>query len=201
MNREDRNVFKVYDEVSEWFNENRSKHLIELKYLQELLSYLPEKSEILDLGCGTGKPIMEYFLSQNYRVIGVDASWKMLEIAKSNFPNNEFYLMDMRRLKIERKFDAIIAWHSFFHLPVDDQEKLIPKLSNLLNPNGLFLFTSGPENGISWGKINGQDLFHASMSESQYKNLLQNNNFKVIKHVVKDPMCGGATVWLAQLVN
>lgn len=201
MNREDRNVFKVYDEVSEWFNENRSKHLIELKYLQELLSYLPEKSEILDLGCGTGKPIMEYFLSQNYRVIGVDASWKMLEIAKSNFPNNEFYLMDMRRLKIERKFDAIIAWHSFFHLPVDDQEKLIPKLSNLLNPNGLFLFTSGPENGISWGKINGQDLFHASMSESQYKNLLQNNNFKVIKHVVQDPMCGGATVWLAQLVN
>ncbi len=201
MNREDKNVFKVYDEVSEWFNENRSKHLIELKYLQELLSYLPEKSEILDLGCGTGKPIMEYFLSQNYRVIGVDASWKMLEIAKSNFPNNEFYLMDMRRLKIERKFDAIIAWHSFFHLPVDDQEKLIPKLSNLLNPNGLFLFTSGPENGISWGKINGQDLFHASMSESQYKNLLQNNNFKVIKHVVQDPMCGGATVWLAQLVN
>lgn len=201
MNREDKNVFKVYDEVSEWFNENRSKHLIELKYLQELLSYLPEKSEILDLGCGTGKPIMEYFLSQNYRVIGVDASWKMLEIAKSNFPNNEFYLMDMRSLKIERKFDAIIAWHSFFHLPVDDQEKLIPKLSNLLNPNGLFLFTSGPENGISWGKINGQDLFHASMSESQYKNLLQNNNFKVIKHVVQDPMCGGATVWLAQLVN
>lgn len=201
MNREDKNVFKVYDEVSEWFNENRSKHLIELKYLQELLSYLPEKSEILDLGCGTGKPIMEYFLSQNYRVIGVDASWKMLEIAKSNFPNNEFYLMDMRRLKIERKFDAIIAWHSFFHLPVDDQEKLIPKLSNLLNPNGLFLFTSGPENGISWGKINGQDLFHASLSESQYKNLLQNNNFKVIKHVVQDPMCGGATVWLAQLVN
>ena len=201
MNREDKNVFKVYDEVSEWFNENRSKHLIELKYLQELLSYLPEKSEILDLGCGTGKPIMEYFLSQNYRVIGVDASWKMLEIAKSNFPNNEFYLMDMRSLKIERKFDAIIAWHSFFHLPVDDQEKLIPKLSNLLNPNGLFLFTSGPENGISWGKINGQDLFHASLSESQYKNLLQNNNFKVIKHVVQDPMCGGATVWLAQLVN
>ena len=201
MNREDKNVFKVYDEVSEWFNENRSKHLIELKYLQELLSHLPEKSEILDLGCGTGKPIMEYFLSQNYRVIGVDASWKMLEIAKSNFPNNEFYLMDMRSLKIERKFDAIIAWHSFFHLPVDDQEKLIPKLSNLLNPNGLFLFTSGPENGISWGKINGQDLFHASLSESQYKNLLQNNNFKVIKHVVQDPMCGGTTVWLAQLVN
>lgn len=201
MNREDKNVFKVYDEVSEWFNENRSNHLIELKYLQELLSHLPEKSEILDLGCGTGKPIMEYFLSQNYRVTGVDASWKMLEIAKSNFPNNEFYLMDMRSLKIERKYDAIIAWHSFFHLPVDDQEKLIPKLSNLLNPNGLFLFTSGPENGISWGKINGQHLFHASMSESQYKKLLQNNNFKVIKHVVQDPMCGGATVWLAQLVN
>lgn len=201
MNREDKNVFKVYDEVSEWFNENRSKHLIELKYLQELLSHLPENSEILDLGCGTGKPIMEYLLSQDYRVTGVDASWKMLEIAKSNFPNNEFYLMDMRSLKIERKYDAIIAWHSFFHLPVDDQEKLIPRLSNLLNPNGLFLFTSGPENGISWGKINGQDLFHASMSESQYKNLLQNNNFKVIKHVVQDPMCGGATVWLAQLVN
>lgn len=201
MNREDKNVFKVYDEVSEWFNENRSKHLIELKYLQELLSHLPENSEILDLGCGTGKPIMEYLLSQDYRVTGVDASWKMLEIAKSNFPNNEFYLMDMRSLKIERKFDAIIAWHSFFHLPVDDQEKLIPRLSNLLNPNGLFLFTSGPENGISWGKINGQDLFHASMSESQYKNLLQNNNFKVIKHVVQDPKCGGATVWLAQLVN
>ncbi len=58
--QERKNVFKVYDEISDWFSKNRDTGLSEKKYLDELLKLIPASGEILDLGCGNGKPILQY---------------------------------------------------------------------------------------------------------------------------------------------
>jgi cyclopropane fatty-acyl-phospholipid synthase-like methyltransferase len=122
----------------------------------------------------------------------------MLKIAKSNFPSTEFILHDMRLLNLSRRFDAIIAWHSFFHLPAADQPATFKLFEAHLNCNGILLFTSGSEHGEAWGMNGGENLFHASLDQKQYEHLLSKHNFKVLKHVVKDPNCGYATIWMAQ---
>jgi SAM-dependent methyltransferase len=195
---ESKNVFKVYDRIANWFSKHRDVELFEKNYLDALVAFLPNEGSVLDLGCGTGKPILDYLLGKNLNVTGVDASFAMLEIAKSNFPSTEFILQDMRLLNLSRRFDAIIAWHSFFHLPAADQREMFKLFEEHLNSNGILLFTSGPEHGEAWGINGGENLFHASLDQKEYERLLSKHNFKVLKHVVKDPYCGYATIWMAQ---
>lgn len=197
-NGEKENVYKVYDKIAVWFSENRSILSDEKSYLDDVISFLPANASILDLGCGSGKPILQYLLEQNCHVTGVDASVKMLEIARANFPSVEFILMDMRRLHINRKFDAIIAWHSFFHLPGSDQSLMFQRFEDHLNPNGMLLFTSGPAHGEVWGMNGGENLFHASLDRTEYERLLQFHHFRVLKNIINDPLSGLTTVWLAQ---
>jgi 2-polyprenyl-3-methyl-5-hydroxy-6-metoxy-1,4-benzoquinol methylase len=198
---ERQNVYKVYDKIAGWFAQNRYKGLMEKAYLDAIITVIPAGGSVLDLGCGTGEPILRYLLDNKLNVTGVDASHEMIAMAKTNFPKTEFILQDMRQLDIDRKFDAIIAWHSFFHLPVADQPEMFGLFAKHLNPNGLLLFTSGTEHGEAWGMNGGENLFHASLDASEYRDLLTSNRFEVLKHVVEDEGCGGATVWMAMYMS
>ncbi|MGO4878846.1 methyltransferase domain-containing protein [Pedobacter psychrotolerans] len=195
---ERKNVYKVYDKIADWYSKNRSPSIGEKNYLDELIQFLPPEAEVLDLGCGNGKPIMEYLLQSGLKVTGVDASDKMLELARASFPAENFILEDMRKLQLGRKFSAIIAWHSFFHLPAADQPDMFRVFAEHLHDKGILLFTSGTENGEAWGFIGGEDLFHASLDTSRYESILLKNHFKVLKYQVNDQSCGGANVWMAQ---
>ena len=134
MNKKE-NVFQVYNKIADWFAENRPRNLMEKPYLDTVIELIPKGASLLDLGCGNGKPIMEYFLQSGFMVTGVDASEKMLTLAKQNFPAEEFLFQDMRKLKLETRFNAIIAWHSFLHLPAEDQPKMFEIFANHLLPN------------------------------------------------------------------
>jgi len=198
---ERQNVYKVYDKIAPWFYENRYRGLMEKAWMDEVISRIPAKGAVLDLGCGTGKPIMEYLLIQEFDVTGVDASREMLKIAQANFPSVELVLQDMRLLDLPQKFDAIITWHSFFHLPPNDQPAMFGIFEKHLNPNGILIFTSGTEHGEAWGTNGGENLFHGSLHTDEYQALLNKHHFKVLKHVVSDPECGSATVWMAQYMS
>lgn len=192
------NVYEVYNKIAKWFSENRYTGLLEKEYLDNVIDKIGIPGSVLDLGCGTGNPILKYLLSHGLNVTGVDASSQMLEIAKANFPSTEFILQDMRQLALNNKFDAIIAWDSFFHLPASDQPAMFEIFAKHLNPNGVLLFTSGTGHGEAWGMNGGENLFHASLDSKEYRDLLDKHSFKVLKHVVSDPNCGHATVWLAE---
>jgi ubiquinone/menaquinone biosynthesis C-methylase UbiE len=107
-------VYKSYEKIADWMDEHRSRELFEKPYLDRVIAYLQPGATVLDLGCGTGEPIGQYFIDAGFKVIGVDGSSKMLEIAKSRCPNTRFILSDMRTIHLNEKFDCIIAWHSFF---------------------------------------------------------------------------------------
>ena len=60
------------------------------------------------------------------------------------------------------------------------------------------MFTSGSSLGCAIGTYRGEPLYHGSLDESEYRQLLDDNGFEVIGHVVDDPTCGRRAVWLAQ---
>ena len=192
------NVYKVYDKIAHWFAANRYTGLLEKNYLDELVGHLPQGGKVLDLGCGTGKPILEYLLSNGFNVTGVDASAEMLGIARLNFAATEFILQDMRTLNLGRRFDAIIAWDSFFHLSMADQPAMFELFKRHLNPGGILLFTSGTGHGEAWGMNGGENLFHASLDAQEYELLLTKHHFKVLRLKASDPDCGLATIWMAR---
>ena len=176
------NIYKSYDKIAQWFDENRSRELFEKPVLDEVSNYLEPGCKILDLGCGMGEPIGKYFIEKGFNLTGIDASSKLLDIAKQRFPENRFILGDMRKLNLGEQFDFIIAWNSLFHLPHCDQREIFAVLARHLLPGGLLVFTSGEEEGEIWSDNGGENLYHASLSIEEYKTLLTKNDFSFINY-------------------
>src|SRR5579883_472873 len=193
-------VYEVYDEIVHWYDNARTKSLMESEYLNLIVNSIPAGGSILDLGCGTGEPIARFFIEKGFKVTGVDGSKKMIELCKKRFPSEQWIVSDMRQINLPQQFDAILAWHSFFHLDQDSQRQMFKLFTSHAKPNGILAFTSGYEEGEEWSMNGGQELYHASLSTSEYENLLKAASFKVLVHTIRDPKCGEATVWVAQRV-
>lgn len=91
-----------------------------------------------------------------------------------------------------------MAWDSFFHLTQDDQRKMFAQFSRFAEQGTVLIFTSGPAAGEAIGDMFGDVLYHASLSQQEYRQLLKDHGFEVVKMVAEDPDCAGHTVWLAQ---
>jgi hypothetical protein len=59
------------------------------------------------------------------------------------------------------------------------------------------MFTSGPEHGEAIGEWIGEPLYHGSLDPADYEALLADNGFTIVERRLRDPECGGATIWLA----
>ncbi len=200
---EKQTVLSIYDDIAEWFDSARNKSLFERSCLDFLLSHLPEKASVLDLGCGTGEPIAQYLISMGCRITGVDGSPNMISFCRNRFPDHEWILQDMRQFQSSETFDGIIAWDSFFHLNRDDQREMFTVFTKYCRPKGILLFSSGLENGESWSPMFGHDnarMFHASLDTDEYRALLEKHGFVILKHVQSDLACGGHTYWIAQKI-
>lgn len=191
-------AYKTYDKIADWFAINRSRTLFEKPYLDKVIESIQPNGIVLDMGCGTGDPMARYLINQGLTVVGVDACERMIEIANQRLPGVRFLLHDMRDLCLDEKFDAIIAWHSFFHLNQNEQRAMFPVFKQHIKPGGILLFTSGPDAGEVWSDNNGEMLYHASLSPSEYRDLFKRNYFEEVLFNVEDPECGEATVWMAR---
>lgn len=144
-------IYKSYENIADWFDEHRSRELFEKPYLDMAMACLKPGAKILDLGCGMGEPIARYFIQMGFHVTGVDGSHKLIALAKARFPTARFLVADMREINLVEKFDCILAWHSFFHLPYNDQRAMFKRFEEHILPGGMLLFTSGPTAWVSEG--------------------------------------------------
>ena len=153
---------------------------------------------MLDLGCGSGVPIARYLIGRHCRVTGVDSARAMIAMCDERFPDNEWLLADMRTLALNRSFNGLIAWDSFFHLSQADQRLMFATFGRHAASGAALMFTSGPSAGEVLGSYRGDPLYHASLDSAEYRTLLHDSGFEVVTHVVEDPNCGMRTIWLAQ---
>jgi SAM-dependent methyltransferase len=172
----------------------------ESPWLDRFIGLLPKDATILDIGCGCGEPIAQYFIDRNFAVDGVDASPTLISVCRARFPKQRWHVADMRNLALGRTFQGLLAWDSFFHLSHDDQRRMFPIFKLHAASNAALMFTSGTSHGVAMGSYRGEPLYHASLAREEYRTLLEANGFRVEAHVVEDPNCGRHTVWLAQAV-
>jgi len=192
------NVWKLYEAHARAFDRDRGRSLMERSYLSDMIARLLPGARVLDLGCGAGDPIARFFIAHGFDLTGVDAAPAMIAICRERFPDTAWIEADMRGLVLPLRFNAIVAWDSFFHLTRDEQRAMFPVFKKHVAPGGLLLFTSGPRDGEAVGDLYGNPLFHASLGPEEYRTLLATFGFRVLRHQAEDPDCGLHTVWLAQ---
>ena len=79
-------IISIYRRYAKAWNDLRGQWLYEKTWLDRFLGLLPAQAKILDLGCGSGRPIAAYLLQHGHQLTGVDSADSMLEMAREHFP-------------------------------------------------------------------------------------------------------------------
>lgn len=187
---------KKYDLVADQFDHERCRLLREKPYLDYIINQLSHDAQILDVGCGMGEPIAQYFIERGFKLTGVDASQKLLALARQRYPEMEWLFGDMREIHLTMQYDAIIAFDSFFHLAIDDQLKMIKRFAVWLKPGGKLLITTGPEEGEKIDQqMFGQLFSYYSMSVDNYVRCFEHNGLHILLSEENQP---GHLIWIVQ---
>ncbi len=110
-------------------------------------SLLPMGSgtRVLDLGCGTGLELEEYFrLNPDADVTGIDLSEAMLNALKEKLPDRKISLIQGSYFDFplgEKEYDAAVSVESLHHFPAEQKEALYRKLYAALKDDGCFVLT------------------------------------------------------------
>ena len=192
-------IIGLYERHADAWDRDRSAELIlERSWMERFIARLSPGGSVLDLGCGSGQPIARHLVERGFGVFGIDASPTLISACRRRLPTAEWLVADMRTLALDRTFDGLIAWDSFFHFAHEDQRAMFRVFREHAVPGAPLLFTTGPAHGEAIGTYQGEPLFHASLAPSEYQRLLEANGFRVADHAVEDPDCGRHTVWLAR---
>lgn len=191
-------VREVYERQAQAFDAKRSRALFEARWLARFTAALPAGRRILDLGCGAGEPISQWFINEGFRVTGVDFAEAMLEIARTRWPDGDWRQADMRDFDLNEKFDGIIGWNSFFHLTPDAQRGCIARIAAHLVPGGCVLLTVGDAAGEVSGNVGGEEVYHASLSPAGYAACLEENGLQMTGFLVDDADTQSHSVLMAR---
>ena len=197
MGRLSSRTLSVYETHAAAWDAQRGRSLFEKAWLDRLLARTSPGDTILDVGCGAGEPIARYIMEQGRRICGIDFAEPMLAIARQRFPEARWIKADMRALDLGETFGGIVAWDSFFHLPPDDQRHVIPRLARHVAPGGGILLTVGPSESEVMGTVEGDPVYHASLSIGEYEIRFHEAGLKVGEFVAEDCDCAGHSVLLA----
>ena len=100
---------------------------------------------VLDLGCGTGLELEEYFaLAPEAHVTGIDLSRGMLEALQNKFPGRpglELVCGSYFDVELGQSYDAAVSVESLHHFTAASKLALYRRLREALRPGGYFILT------------------------------------------------------------
>lgn len=138
-------VRRGYDDLAETYAAERSADEREIEFLDDLLDRLDPDARLLDAGCGQGDPILAR-AAERTAAVGLDFSRAQLQLAADNAPTAALLQGDLTALPFgDDSFDAITAYHSLIHVPLDDHRPTIDEFARVLRPGGFLLVSEGPD--------------------------------------------------------
>lgn len=171
-----------YDKISAEWGKVRDAMPIN-KCIADFCKLLKPKGNVLDVGCGTGKPIAEYLTRQGFNVVGLDFSHEMIERACANVPTAKFVECDLFDFSCGTKFDGIIAFDSLWHLEKNCQHTVYNKLSSLMNDGAYLIFTHGAHDGEIIGEMWGERFYYSALDTNTVFELMKEAGLEIISSV------------------
>ena len=127
LNRESYNAV-----ADQWAAARSGFHGREQAYLDAFLDGLPTPAQLLDLGCGSGRPMAEYLLSRGHQLTGVDQSVAMLTLARTRFPAARWIESTIEDFASDDHFDGILCWDALFHIDRALHQRLLTGFAAML---------------------------------------------------------------------
>jgi len=172
---------------------------VDTDFVEEALA-LTEGSRILDSACGYGRFSIA-LASRAYRVTGLDFSAELLKEARFEASRRnvavEFVQDDMRNMKYDSEFDAVLCWaNSFGFFSDSDNERVLQLISRSLKTKGRLLLDLHNKDAVirnhlrkTWFAKNNYFVlmdwsFDARLSRSILREIIVDANEGVVKDQV-----------------
>ncbi|MCB0536469.1 MAG: class I SAM-dependent methyltransferase [Bacteroidetes bacterium] len=157
-------------------------------------SNISKQAKIIDLGCGYGR-VLKFLFEEGYRnLYGIDSSSKLIERAKTYFPNADYSISSILELDTSTKFDCVLLCGVLEYFYSDDERSSITNIAfDLLSENG-FVFIEGfllDNNylkdyfvnfvkGDSWGTVYSENARLRHTTSKKIDNLFSSKFRKVV---------------------
>ncbi|HZJ41592.1 MAG TPA: class I SAM-dependent methyltransferase [Patescibacteria group bacterium] len=137
-------VQKNYNEIAVDFDMSRKKRI--WPRTEEVCSIVKSGDKVLDLACGNGR-LLESFHKKEIEYLGIDISEELINIAKKNYPNNNFIvgdLLDLKNISSEhKKYDHIFCLAALQHIPSEEYRlKVLQDAKSLLTDSGELIISN-----------------------------------------------------------
>ena len=162
------------------------KNIRELE-ISNIIKYLNDGDNCLELGCGNGAASIEIAKKRNLNQISIDYSKEMIELAKSQDKSGiigtiDFEQGDILDLKISREFDVVFTVRCIINLmDKNDQKKSLESLANLVKNNGKLILLEAFSDGLEEINMVRDELGLESIPPAHHNLHLVKND--VIKHL------------------
>jgi len=169
-----------YNEIAGWWTDQMRGSDYGMKYVRRAMSLAKKSSKVLDIGCGSTGRTIDEALSNGFEITGIDVSSEMIRIARDKHPNVNLIIDDFTTWSSPECFDLIIAWDSLFHAPKKLQRPLTIKMCNLLNNEGVLLFTADGIDDERSGEMEGVQFDYRSIKYLDYLSIVDELGFKIV---------------------
>jgi len=164
------------------------------------IKYLSTDSNILDIGCGTGRDLASLNRS-GFMISGADSSRNMISVAVSKYPelNSKISLSGLPNLPgIENSFNGILCSAVLQHIPDSNLYESLRRIRELLDDQGIFVVsfpTAYPGIDPETNRDISGRLF-CIRPEEKYKFLIERLGFNLIDNFsTKDSLGRYGTIW------
>lgn len=187
MNRRSYNAI-----VKDWDAVRTALFRHEPAFLDRLVSDMQPSAKVLDLGCGTGRPVAEFLLQQGFSVTGVDQAEDLLALARQRLPEGRWLHAQMESFEPDEDYDGAVIWDSLFHVPREHQEPILRRVVRRLRSGArLMLSVGGSDHPPFTDTMYGQPFFYDSHTPEAVVSIL-NTLGTVIEHAeFINPPTGG----------
>lgn len=131
--------FEGYKKIRD--NKINANNLFEIPALFSMLPDIKGK-RVLDLGCGFGEHCKQFIEGGARKVVGIDISEKMLEVARNvnSDPNIKYIHMPMEKIEeLNEQFDVVVSSLAFHY--VEDFVGVVGNIYKMLDSEGIFVFS------------------------------------------------------------
>lgn len=138
---------ETYNQIAADWHQDHMKDDWWIKETNKFISFLKPDDLVLDVGCAGGLK-SKYFIQNKLRVVGIDISEKMIEIAKRETPTGIFFALSLEDIgKLDYSFEAIFMQAVLLHVPKKEALARLREVMTKLKPGG-YLYIAVKESHV-----------------------------------------------------